>query len=316
MQIAVMGAGGMGGYLGAKLALAGHDVGFVARGAHLHAMCASGLTVSGAESLHLQPVLAAPDPAALARQLDDVALVLFCVKLYDTEPAAAALAPLIGEKTVLLTVQNGIESARRLAAAVGPGRTLAGCAYFPSNIEAPGEIRFMGAIEGQPLLRFGEAGAGASRRAEAIAQTFVDAGVPAEVCEDADVMLWQKFCLMAGVSASTTLTRQNVGPVRDDPDMRWLLSEAIDEAARVGRAQGVALPPDLTAHLLRVIDGNPADGRASTLVDLERGRRLELEGLSGAVVRLGREAGVPTPVHATVYAALKPFVNGREGAAA
>ncbi len=123
-------------------------------------------------------------------------------------------------------------------------------------------------------------------------------------------MIWEKFCLIAGTSASTALTRQTVGVVRSDPDIRWMLSEAIGEAARIGRKLGVALTDDMEARTLEFIDHNPPNGKSSQLLDLERGRRLELEGLSGAVVRLGKQVGVPTPIHATVYAALKPFIDG------
>jgi 2-dehydropantoate 2-reductase len=300
-----MGAGGMGGWLGAKLA-AGHDVAFVARGAHLDALRSRGLRVSGLESLHLSRVLATDRP----EEVGPVHAVLFCVKLYDTEPAARALAPLLGPDTFVVTVQNGVESAARIARVIGEGRTLAGAAYFPANIAAPGEIAYVGRIEGKPHIAFGEPGAGPSDRAEAFAKVCRAAGIDAEVFDDTDLMIWEKFCLIAGTSASTALTRQTVGVVRGDPDIRWMLSEAIAEAARVGRALGVPLDDDIERRVLDFIDHNPPDGKSSQLVDLERGRRLELDGLSGAVVRLGREVGVPTPVHATVYAALKPLING------
>ena len=301
-----MGAGGMGGYLGAKLAAAGGDVRFIARGAHLDAMRAGGLHIGGAESIHVADVVATDRP----EEVGPVDAVLFCVKLYDTEQAACALGPLLTDRTFILTVQNGVESARRIADVVGGGRTLAGAAYFPANIAAPGEITYVGRIEGKPHIGFGEPGGGASDRARAFAHLCREAGVDAEVFDDTDAMIWEKFCLMAGTSATTALSRQTVGVVRSDPDLRSFLAEAIGEAARVGRRLGVALPDDTETRILDFIDHNPANGKSSQLVDLERGRRLELEGLSGAVVRLGRETGVPTPVHAVVYAALKPFVEG------
>lgn len=310
MKIAVMGAGGMGGWLGAKLATAGSDVTFLARGAHLEAIRASGLRVTGAESLHLGDAVATDRP----EEIGPVDVVLFCVKLYDTESAAKALAPLLGPETFVVTVQNGVESADRIGKVIGDGRTLAGAAYFPANIAAPGEVAYLGRIEGKPHIAFGEPGAGSSKRACALAEICRAAAIDAEVFEDTDLMIWEKFCLIAGTSASTALTRQTVGVVRNDPDMRWFLSEAIAEAARVGRRLGVALADDTETRILDFIDHNPPNGKSSQLVDLERGRRLELDGLSGAVVRLGKQAGVPTPVHATVYAALKPFVDGAPGA--
>ena len=306
MRIAIMGAGGVGGYLGAKLAAGGQDVSFIARGAHLRALRESGLRVSGAQSLHLSRVQATDN----LREVGAVDLVLFCVKLYDTDAAAAALEPLIGPDTCVLSVQNGIESAARIARAIGADRVLAGAAYFPANIAAPGAIAYLGCIAGKPQLAFGEPGAGASARAGIIAGMFDAAGVSARVCASTELMLWEKFCLVAATSATTTLARQPIGVVREDADLRWMLAEAVAEAARVGRRAGVALPEDLETQVLRAIDGNPPHGKASQLVDLERGRRLELDGLSGAIVRLGRELGEPTPVHATVYAALKPYIDG------
>ena len=306
VRIAVMGAGGMGGYLGAKLVAAGHDVTFIARGAHLHALRAHGLRISGVESIVLPRVHASDEPG----EVGVVDLVLFCVKLYDTDAAAMAVRPLLGERTCVLTVQNGIESAARIARVLGTGRVLAGAAYFPANIAAPGEIAYLGCIAGKPQLAFGEPGGGASARAGAIAEAFQRAGVTAEVCADTELMLWEKFCLVVATRASPALARQPIGVVRGDADLRGRLAAAVAEAARVGRRAGVARPADMEATVLRAIDGNPADGKASQLLDLERGRRLELDALSGAIVRLGRELGVPTPVHATAYAALKPYRDG------
>ena len=173
--------------------------------------------------------------------------VLFCVKLYDTEAAARLMRPVLGEvrpvlgeETFVVTVQNGVESAARIAAVIGPGRTLAGAAYFPANIVAPGEIAWLGRMAGKPLIAFGEPGEGPSPRAHAFAQVCNEAGVEAAVFDDTERMIWEKFCLMAGSSAATALARQPIGPVRSDPDSRWVLAQAIGEAAAVGRALGVA----------------------------------------------------------------------------
>jgi len=309
MKIAVMGAGGMGGWLGAKLAAAGSDVVFVARGAHLDAIRTNGIRVVGAESFSLTDVVATDRPD----EIGPVDAVLFCVKLYDTESAAKTLAQFLGSDTFVVTVQNGVESADRIARVIGEARTLAGAAYFPANIASPGEIAYVGRIEGKPHIAFGEPGAGASKRACAFAECCRAAAIDAEVSENTDLMIWEKFCLVAGTSAATALTRQTVGVVRSDPDMRWMLSEAIGEAARIGRKLGVALTDDVEERTLEFIDHNPPNGKSSQLVDLERGRRLELEGLSGAVVRLGAQTGIPTPIHRTTYAALKPFIDGTPG---
>jgi len=306
MKFAIMGAGGMGGWFGAKLVAAGNEVAFIARGTHLEALRTDGLTVSGGESLHLVDIVATDRPA----DVGPVDAVLFCVKLYDTESAARAMVPLLGPKTYVVTVQNGVESADRIGQIIGDGRTLAGAAYFPANIAAPGEIAYVGRIAGKPHIGFGEPGAGPSERANGFAEVFRAAGIDADVFDDTKSMIWEKFCLIAGTSAATALTRQTVGLVRNDPDTRWMLAEAIGEAARVGRKLGIALPEDVESRTLSFIDNNPPNGKSSQLIDLERGRRLELEGLSGAVIRLGRQTGIPTPVHCTVYAALKPFIDG------
>lgn len=306
MRIAIMGAGGMGGYLGAKLVAAGEDVTFIARGAHLEAMRRGGLRICGAEQLHIPKVNVSDAPT----QLGAVDVVLFCVKLYDTAEAATAIAPTLHERSMVLTVQNGVESCARLDAVIGSGRVLGGAAYFPANIHAPGEIEYLGCIEDMPHIEFGESDGGRSERTLALARVFNNAGIRAGVCNDTQVMLWEKFCLMAGTSASTAITRQTLGVVRSDPDMRALLANAIAEAAQVGRAMGVALGSTLEQRVLDALDGYPFDGKASQLTDLERGRRLELDGLSGALLRLGRAHNVPTPTHATVYAALKPFKDG------
>lgn len=306
MKIAVMGAGAIGGWLGARLALSGADVGFIARGAHLEVMRENGLKVGGAQSIHLNKVYATDNP----QQIGPVDAVLFCVKLYDTEAAARGLAPLLGPDTFVVTIQNGVESAMRISRIIGNGRTLPGCAYFPANIAAPGEIEYLGRNEGNPHIAFGEPAAGTSHRADEFARLCRSAGIDADVVDDTESMIWEKFCMVASTSATTALTRQTFGAVRSDPHMRWLLTQTIVEAARVGRNLGVALSDDLETRILDFIDHFPANGKASQLTDLERGRRLELEGLSGTVVRLGKQTSSPTPVHSTVYAALKPFVDG------
>ena len=306
MKIAVMGAGGMGGWLGARLATSNNDVSFIARGAHLAAMQDHGLKISGADSIYLPDVFATDTP----HQIGTVDVVLFCVKLYDTEQAAKAIRPLLGPETVVLTVQNGVDSAQRISAQIGDGHTLSGAAYFPAHIAAPGQIEYVGRIGGKPHIAFGEPGAGVSDRVQALSRQCQDAGIETEVFTDTESSIWEKFCLVAATSATTALTRQCVGVVRSDPHMRWMLKQAIAEASAVGRESGVRLRPDLDSRTLASIDQNPADGKASQLIDLERGRRLELDGLSGRVVKLGKKLGVPTPVHSTVYAALKPYIDG------
>lgn len=303
-----MGAGGMGGWLGARLASGGNEVGFIARGDHLKALQLRGLEICGADSMHLPAVFATDNP----QEIGPVDAILFCVKIYDTEKAAKMLLPLLGHQTFVVTVQNGVESAQQLSRVIGKGRTLSGAAYFPANIAAPGKIEYVGRIGGKPHIAFGEPGGGASERAQVFASLCRSAAIDAQVFDDTEAMIWEKFCLVAATSAATAVTRQTVGAVRNDPDLRWLLHQAIAEAAQTARKIGVNLDEHLEARTLDFIDQNPPGGKASQLVDLERGRQLELEGLSGTVVRLGRQSGISTPVHATVYAALKPFKDGAE----
>ena len=309
MKIAVMGAGGIGGYIGGRLAAAGGDVTFIARGPHLDALRRDGLHIRGAENLHVTNAGATDRPG----EIGIVDTVLFCVKLYDTAGAATAIAPIVGDSTTVLTLQNGIESIDEVGAIVGAGAMLGGAAYFPANITAPGEITYLGKIGSRPHLGFGEPGGNGSDRVSVLLKTFRAAGIEAEGFSDTDLMLWEKYLLIAGLSAATGITRCAVGRIRSDPDMRRLLRDAIAEAERVGRAAGVSFAEDAVDQVMATLDTNPAEGKASLLVDLEKGRRLELEGLSGAVVRLGGKLGVPTPVHATVYAALKPFRDGAPG---
>lgn len=307
MKIAIMGSGGVGGYLGGKLAVAGNDVTFIARGRHLEAMRAQGLRIRGVESFDLPEVKATDRPS----EIGQVDMILFAVKLRDTDSAARAILPIVRSNTTVLTLQNGIDNIRRIGDVLGEDHLLSGAAFFPASISAPGEITYHGRIEARPHIVFGEPHGGGSDRVTSLLKLFNDADIMAEGCPDTDLLMWQKFLLVAGTSAATTLTRSNFGVVRSDPDLRWLLKEAIAEAERVGRAAGIDFEAGILENTLAAIDTNPAEGKSSQLFDLENGRPLELDGLSGAIVRFGRELNVPTPVHSTVYAALKPFKDGR-----
>lgn len=306
MRIAIMGAGGVGGFLGGKLAFGGRDVVFVARGNHLEALRTQGLRVVGAEEFTVSPVTVSDQTQALGQ----VDLVLFCVKLYDTETAATQLEPMLADHTIVVTLQNGVESQQRIGSVIGEERVLSGVAYFPASINMPGEIVFKGPIAGKPLVEVGEGQGDSGRLAEQLIEEFQKAGVTAALSENASLMLWEKFCWIAGVSGVTAATRQPIGIVRADPDMRSLFVECVRECAAVGRAAGVPLDLALEERLMGLLETNPAEGKSSLLVDLERGRVLELDGLSGAVHRLGQKYQVPTPVTSAVYAALKPFRLG------
>jgi 2-dehydropantoate 2-reductase len=305
MRVLVMGAGALGGYFGARMQAAGHDVTYVARGAHLEAMQAAGLRVeSPLGDLVLPQVraVAAPSEAPPA----DVALVM--VKNRDLEAAAAALAPVMRPGAVALTVQNGVSAPHRLASILGTERVVAGAVYMPADIRAPGVIRHSAAFH---ALRAGSLPGGPVAAADALVAAVAEAGIDAARVDDIDALLWEKFVLLAPMAAICALTRLDVGPIRDCPETLDLLRRAMEETQAVGRAVCATLPEDTVArHMARFVDEFPAAAHASMLDDLTRGKPLELEWLSGEIVRLGRVHGLPTPVHEVARAALLPYANG------
>jgi 2-dehydropantoate 2-reductase len=304
MRIAVIGAGGVGGVFGADLAKAGADVTFVARGAHLAAMRERGLRVEGGrgETL-LRPAQATDDPASIG----PVDLVLFCVKLWDVESAGAAIRPLVGAETGVIPLQNGIDASARLSPILGKRAVMGGVAQVSATIAEPGVIRQTGAMQ---RLVFGELDGNRSPRAERFLALCQKAGFEATLTGNIERALWEKFVLLVAMSSITGVTRLPGGKLRDDADLWGLYATVMGEVVAVGRARGVDLAPDLADKLLAAVKSFPATGMASMAVDLIRGNRIELPWLAGKAVELGREQGVPTPATATLYAALKPYVNG------
>jgi 2-dehydropantoate 2-reductase len=303
MRIAVVGVGGVGGLLGGLLARQGEEVTFIARGASLEALRDRGVSVAS-PSLgdFAAPVRATADP----REVDPPDLVLFCVKTYDLEPAAEQIRPLVGPGTALLPLQNWVDATERLGPIVGEGAVLVGVTYVRSTRTAPATIEHM--ANTRTIL--GEPAGGLSPRVEAIVATLRGAGIEAEAHADPQVPLWEKFVGFSAFGVVTALTRLPVGPILACPETRAMLLEVMEETVAVGRARGVAIPADCVDRLLAFVQGVPPGARGSLLEDLAAGRRLELESTSGAVVRSGREVGVPTPMNAAIYAALKPYVNG------
>lgn len=307
MRIAVVGAGGVGGFLGARLRAADQDVAVLARGAHLAAIRKDGLRLqSPLGDLTAQPTTASDDPAAIG----PVDVVLFAVKLYDVAEAAAAITPLLGPQTAVITLQNGIDAPASVAAAVGPGHVLGGVAQIAAVVAEPGLIR-----HGGPFARFafGELDGRRTERVARLAQAFQAAGIDHEVPADIQRAIWTKMVFLSSFSGMTALVRLPIGPIREDPEARSMLARAIEEAVAVAVAEGIGFDASEPARLLETIDGLPTTMRSSLLEDLERGRRLELPWLSGAIVRLGREHGVPTPTHETIQTALKLHEHGRSG---
>jgi 2-dehydropantoate 2-reductase len=307
MRIAVVGAGGVGGAFGAALAKAGADVSFIARGAHLAAMKKEGLRVEGGRGeTHLVPTRATDNPAEIGK----VDIVLFCVKLWDVETAGGQIKPLIGPDTAVIPLQNGIDAAERLVPILGPAAVMGGVAQISASIVRPGVILQVGTFM---RMIFGELDGRRSKRSEDFLEFCQKAGFDATLSEQITTELWMKFILLAANASITAVTRQPIGKLRDDPDLRPIFISAFKEAIDVGRASGVALPADVLERILDFIAHAPPAMKASMALDLERGKRLELRWLGGKVVELGRQLGVPTPTHSMMYALLKPYIMGTPG---
>jgi len=304
VKIAIFGSGGVGGYFGGKLAAAGEDVTFLARGAHLNALQQDGLHIaSPLGDVHLPTVQATDRPQAVG----PVDVVLFTVKLYDVDAAAATLAPMIGPDTVVITLQNGVEAVDMVAKHVGAAHVAGGAAYIVVVIDTPGHLRHTTA---QSLV-FGEPDGTRSDRLVAFERAGVRAGFQAKATTRMASDLWVKFVRLATWSGMTTVTRSPMGVVREDPALFAMMMTAVEEVIAVGEARGISFPPNLREGTLDLIKNFPANAKSSMLEDLERGRRLELPWLSGAVVRLGRQVGVPAPTHQFITTVLTPFANGR-----
>jgi 2-dehydropantoate 2-reductase len=303
VKIAIFGSGGVGGYFGGRLAAAGEDVTFLARGAHLTAMQEDGLHIDSPNgNLHLPKVQATDRPQAIG----PVDVVLFTVKLYDVEASAATLQPLIGPDTVVITLQNGVEAMDMVATHVGADHVAGGAAYVVVVIDRPGHLRHTTAHS----LVFGERDGRRSDRLAAFEQACLRAGFKGKASTDVQTDLWVKFIRLSTWSGMTAVTRSPMGVVRDDPALFRMMMDAIDEAIAVGRARGITFPADTLETTLAMIKGFPPNSKSSMLEDLERGRPLELPWLSGAVVRLGEAVEVPAPTHRFITTVLTPFVRG------
>jgi len=304
MRIAVMGAGGVGGYFGGRLAQAGNEVVFIARGAHLEALRSKGLTIKSLAGDATLKVEAVEDPAT-AGSAD---VVLFAVKLWDTEAAAERIRPLVAKGGVVIPFQNGVESIERIGAVLGRERVMGGAAYIAARIAEPGVIAHTGTMA---RLRFGAVEPSQRAAAQAFHAACVEAKIDAELADDVLRVLWEKFVALAAISGTTTVSRSRLGVVRADPDLRWLLEAVMRETWQVGRKRGVALADDLVATTMKAVDGLPAEMTSSMHGDLDAGGRLEAPWLAGAVARMALEDGLQAPANRAIYAALKPFIEGR-----
>ena len=302
MDIAVMGAGGVGGYFGGLLARAGHNVTFIARGPHLEAIRSNGLRVeSGNDGIFTVPGNATDDPTSVGPQ----DLVLFTVKMYDNEDAIRAIGPMVGPDTIVLTLQNGIDNGERLVEVYGADRVMIGSAYLEGRISEPGVV-----TQGGPgAASFGERTIGISERGERLYQVFREAGWRVDLLENMTGMLWKKFAYLSGSAGVCAASGCAYGELRTVPETRNAIEAAIAEALAVGEASGAPLEPDSLEWSMNALDNFPATGMASLAKDFAEGRPVELEGLTGVVIRMGREHGVPTPVNDALYAVLKPRAN-------
>ena len=304
MRIAVVGAGGTGGYFGGLLARAGEDVTFIARGTQLEALRARGLTVeSRLAGTFDVSVRATDDPG----EVGPVDLILFCVKAYDTEAAAKGARPLFRPGTMLLSLQNGIDNEERIARAAGHSAGLGAAAYVVSAIKAPGVVA---QTAGPGKIVLGELSGGASARTARFRDVLQGAGITTEVHPDISVVLWQKLLFICAFSGVTAVTRLPIGTVLADPDTRELFRGTSEEVEAISRAGRIDLPADCVEQAVTQAAAVEPWGRGSLHGDLAGGRRLELESLNGKVVSLGREYGVETPLNFALYAALRPYLDG------
>lgn len=305
MKIAIMATGGVGGYFGARLAAAGEDVHFIARGQHLAALRANGLVLKSANGdLHLQPVSATDDPASIG----PVDIVIFAVKRYDTESAAKLIKPVIGADTAAITLQNGMDKDERLRTVLGHGHVMDGAAYIGgARVASPGVITHVGKVA---RIVFGEADGSRSARGGSFLAACKNAGMDATFSTEIARELWAKFAFLSAFSGISSVLRQPVGEIAGDDGTRKLFADAIMECVAIAKANGIDLGDDYLAKQQNFVDQVPPETRSSMQMDVEAGRRLELDWMSGAVARIGDELGVPTPIHHFIYAALKRYAGG------
>lgn len=301
-----MGSGGLGGLYGGRLAHAGYDVSFVARGAHLAAMKEHGLLIENESqgTIHISRVKATDDPASIG--VAD--LVLIAVKLWDTEAAARAVKPLVGPRTAVMSLQNGVIKDDILRREFGDAAVMGGVAYVATHIARPGVIRQTG-----PMQRFifGEYDGRRSARADELLDALLRAGIQAEVSDDIRRTLWEKYVFLVGLSGTTATMRSAIGPIRSNPQTRAFLFDLLKETVAVGRAHGVTLPENYAEQRLSFVDTIPADMTSSMHHDLEKGNKLEVAWLSGGVVQLGEAVRVPTPANRAVWDILALHAGGR-----
>ena len=304
MKIAAIGAGGVGGYFGARLAQAGHDISFLARGKHLAALKSDGLTLKSPHGDAKMPIKVFERPA----EVGPVDVVMFAVKLWDTQSAAQSIRPLLAKGGVVIPFQNGVESIDSLRKVFPREQVLGGSAYIATRIAAPGVIEHIGQMA---RLQFGPLVESQRPVASEFLSVLKQAKINAEISDDIVRSNWEKFVFLVALSTATAVSRSPLGVIREDPDLRRLFEQAMRETWKVGRARGVGLADDFIETRLKFAETLPYEMKASMAHDLEAGGKLEAPWLCGAVARMAREAGFEATVNETVFAALKPFIDGK-----
>lgn len=307
MKVAILGSGAVGGYFGAKLARAGQDVTFIARGAHLEAIRAKGLEVRSAKLGDFSVAAAAESDTAKVGPVD---LVLVSVKAYDNATALPLLKPMMGPGTAVLTLQNGVDSVNDVAAVVGDGPVLGGTTYVATALEGPGLIVQTGVHRS---IIFGEVFGDRSRispRVQEIADIFATADIQVTPVADARVPIWDKFVYLVAFSGFTGAARLAIGHIWKYPQVQEMFYATSREIAAIAKAEGVTISADRFETLKTYMDNIPPTTRSSLLIDLEQGKRIEVEALQGAAVRRAQKLGVPVPITSTLYAVLKAWESG------
>lgn len=304
MRIAIVGAGAVGGYFGGLLARAGNEVTLLARGKHLDAIRRNGLEVRSSRGNFNVPVHATDNPA----DAGPVDLVFLTVKTYQNDDAIPSMAPLMGDATCAITLQNGVEAYKQVGSAYGMGRVLPGAAYIETHVAGPGVVEQVGDVV---RIVFGEVDGSSTKRAQDIQDTLRAAEINSELADDVLKALWAKFIFIATLAGVTSTSRASMDPLLADPESRAMVLACLREIEAVGRAEGVSLDDDVVDKIMAYMESTAKDLHASMHTDLELGRPLELEALNGTVVRLGREHGVPTPVNDVLYSLLVVHKDGR-----
>lgn len=308
MKIMVMGTGGVGAYYGGLLAQQGHDVTFIARGAHLQAIRENGLQVRSIfGDFTVSPAKATDNPA----EVGEADLILFCVKTYNTDEAVEAMRPAVGPQTAVLSLQNGVDAVERIGKVVGLEHVIGGATWLSSAVEAPGVVKQVSQFR---RVVFGELDGTRSERVQSIFEVLNQTGITVEVSENILKILWTKFVFISAASSLGSLTRLPMGDYRAVPETRGMILRLMHEVEALARAQGIALDDDVVQKSLEFMDNAAPHIKASMQLDVEAGRRTELESMIGVIGRKGRELGVPTPVADFIYASLLPVeLKARKG---